>query len=271
MNDTPLVSVIIPCYNAGKLLEEAIGSLRKQNYPNYEVIIVDDGSSDTFTLEYLRELSGWATVIHQENAGPCVARHNGILRSAGKYLFFLDSDNMVRDTYIALGVTAMEQDSAIGVVYADMQYCGTQNTIRRSMPFDIERLIIINSIDICSLVRRLAYDDVGGFDMYLSRLGLEDWEIWFTFYERGWKFHYLPQPLFDYRVHDVSRTQTVANKNLDTIIPYVHRKHIETVAKCYTSVYYERKRLQTSLNTRIGNAILTPYRVLKKLFKGLGT
>lgn len=268
MNDTPLVSVIIPCYNAGKLLEEAIGSLRKQNYPHYEVIIVDDGSSDTFTLEYLRELSGWATVIYQENAGPCVARHNGILRSAGQYLFFLDSDNKVRDTYISKGVAAMELDSTVGVVYADFQYCGAMSHIRRSGEFDIEQLVIINMIDICSVVRRSAYDDVGGFDMYLSRLGLEDWEIWFTFYEKGWKFHYLPEPLFDYRVHDVSRTQTVANKNLDTIIPYVHRKHIETVAKCYTSLYYQRNQLQTSLNTRIGDAILTPYRFFKRLFKG---
>ncbi|MBS1622441.1 MAG: glycosyltransferase [Bacteroidetes bacterium] len=267
MDNSPLVSVIIPCYNGGTHLQLAVDSLRKQTYSNYEVIIVDDGSTDPSTLEYLQQLSGWATVIHQANAGPCVARHNGIMRSTGQYLFFLDSDNMVRDTYISKGVAAMEQDSTIGVVYSDFKYCGAADHVRRNGSFDIQKLVIINPIDICSVVRRSAYDDVGGFDMYLSRLGLEDWEIWFTFYERGWKFHYLPEPLFDYRVHEISRTQTVANKNLDVIVPYIHRKHIHTIIKCYTELYYERNQLKTSLNTRIGDALLTPYRLLKGLWK----
>lgn len=268
MATSPLVSIIIPCYNDGKHLEQAIQSVRDQSFTDYEVIIVDDGSTDAYTLQYLGQLSHWATVLHQPNAGPCVARHNGIQQARGKYLFFLDSDNRVLDTYISQGVAIMEADEKVGVVYADMQYCGTLSHIRSSQEFNIQRHVVINSIDICTVVRKSAYEDVGGFDMYLSKLGLEDWEIWFTFYEKGWKLHYIPQALFEYRVHDVSRTQMVANKNLDTIMPYVYRKHIALVTQCYSDLYYERNQLKTSINTRIGDVILTPYRLVKKLFKG---
>ncbi len=263
----PLVSIIMPCFNHGAYIMEALDTVRQQSYRHYEVIIVNDGSTDTATLEILSNLSAEVTVIHQQNAGPSVARHNGIQQARGKYLFFLDSDNKVRDGYISQGVQVMEANHKVGVVYSDGLTFGAGEARKVSGEFDVAAIIFANPIDLCSVVRRETYDATGGFDTYLSRLGLEDWDFWFGVYESGWQFHYIPEILYEYRVLEASRTQLVANKNLDRIISHIYQKHAALVYLHYQQLYYENRQLKGSIDKHIGGAILTPYRVVKKLFK----
>lgn len=266
-SDLPLVSIIIPCYNHGEFLIEALDSIKSQSYANYEVIVVDDGSTDPLTKDVLNTATGQIKVIYQANAGPSVARNTGIQASKGKYLFFLDSDNLVRNAYISKGVAVMEADPTIGVVYSDAQIFGAVNERKISGEFNINLIIFANPIDLCSVIRRKTYDDAGGFDGYLSKLGLEDWDFWFSVYSSGWKFHYLPEILFEYRATEASRTVQVANKNLPKIISYILQKHSGLVVDRYTHLYYENKQLKTSIDFRIGELILKPYRFLKNLLK----
>jgi glycosyltransferase involved in cell wall biosynthesis len=257
----------MPCYNHGEYLVEALDSIKKQSYPNYEIIIVDDGTTDTSTLELLNKTSEYATVIHQNNAGPSVARDTGIRKSSGRYLFFLDSDNRVGSQYISKGVEVMEANPKVGVVYSDALIFGAVNERKVSGEFDMDSMVFANPIDICSVMRRQTYDDAGGFDAYLSKLGLEDWEFWFSVYSSGWQFHYLPEILFEYRAADASRTVQVANKNLGKIISHIFQKHSGLVMERYKFLYYENKELKTSIDNRIGRVILKPYRFLKSLIK----
>ena len=92
----PKVSVIIPCYNAGEWIDEAVDSVLSQTYKDYEIIIVNDGSSDPLTQEKLRSYeSSSIQVIHQENKGPAAARNTGIRSARGEYILPLDADDML--------------------------------------------------------------------------------------------------------------------------------------------------------------------------------
>src|SRR4051812_30462131 len=99
----PVVSIIIPCYNSGKYLPEALDSISA--YPDkgmYEVIIINDGSTDELTLSLLNNLqqNGEHIVLHQENKGPAAARNAGVKMAKAPYLLFLDSDNKIESNYI---------------------------------------------------------------------------------------------------------------------------------------------------------------------------
>lgn len=110
----PLVSIIIPCYNQGHFLAEAIESALSQDYTNIEVTIIDDGSTD-----YTRDVAAQFDVsyIHQNNAGLSAARNKGIEYSGGKYLLFLDSDDRLVAGAITKSVECMEQNQNYGFVF----------------------------------------------------------------------------------------------------------------------------------------------------------
>ena len=116
----PLVSVIIPAYNAAPYITETIDSVFAQTYSNYEVIIVNDGSPDTDALEgALAPYRHSAVYIKQANRGPGGARNAGILRARGEYVAFLDSDDTWLPYYLAQQMRVLEQDSTLDLVYSD--------------------------------------------------------------------------------------------------------------------------------------------------------
>ena len=91
-NEPPLVSVIIPSYNCGKYIDEAVSGVLNQTYPNVEVIVIDDGSTDN-TLDILSKYRNEIKVISQPNQGVAKARNTGISAAAGKYIATLDADD----------------------------------------------------------------------------------------------------------------------------------------------------------------------------------
>ena len=113
MSTMPLVSVIIPCYNQGHFLGEAIRSTLDQTYPRVEIIVVDDGSDDR-TPEVARSYSG-VRYVRQDNQGVSAARNAGFTLSRGEYVVFLDSDDRLRPEAIAanLAILDRERDAAL--------------------------------------------------------------------------------------------------------------------------------------------------------------
>ncbi|OZI05399.1 hypothetical protein BWI93_25675 [Siphonobacter sp. BAB-5385] len=136
---SPLVSVIIPCYNSGTYLPEALASVEAyQGSYAYEIIIINDGSTDPHTLEYLRELEtrGYS-ILHQENKGAAAARNTGVRAARGKYLLLLDSDNRIRPAYLEKGIPVLESRPDVGVVYGNAHFLeiprGKVSKLRYSM------------------------------------------------------------------------------------------------------------------------------------------
>lgn len=269
MKNEPLVSVIIPCYNHGKCIMDAVNSVLEQTYQNIEILIINDGSSDLQTIDLLNSINNSKIeIIHQENAGPCVAKNNGILKSKGEYILPLDCDNKLRNEMIMKVVNIIKKTN-VDIVYCDYQFFGEKNDKCISEKFDIKKLLKYNFIENCSLYKRKVWEETGGYDVFLSKKGIEDWEFWINAARHNSSFFHLNEILFDYRVSQSSRTNTEANKNLDETVKYVYKKHSELLAKTFLELYHENKNFRMTPDFRLGKMMLKPWRVLKKVFISL--
>lgn len=266
MKKLPLVSIIIPCYNHSNFIRETIDSVLKQSYENLEIIIVNDGSDDIQTLEVLDSIKNpIIKILNQENTGPSVARNNALKLSIGEYMVPLDADDLICHETIMDSVKIMESDSKTGVVYGNCKYFGEREYMLKVKNVDKRNLLKGNTIALCSVIRKKAFDETGGFDEQLSRKGLEDWDMWMMMIEKGWKFHYINKTMFNVRVLNNSQTYAVANKNLDEIKSYIYKKHSDLLYKEFHELYHDHKNLKNTIDYRIGNAILKPIRIVYKI------
>ncbi|MEJ0107148.1 MAG: glycosyltransferase family A protein [Bacteroidota bacterium] len=197
---TPLISVIIPCFNQGFYIKEALESLDKCNQDLFEVIIINDGSTDVFTNEYLKGLSSQGgQVIFQDNTGLGQARNNGIKKAKGKYILPLDSDNKIKPEYLTRGLEVFEKDDDVAVVYGNAGYFGDKGGTLRPGKFNLQLLMLRNYIDACAIIKKSVLERVGYYDN-MKIMGLEDWDLWLRIAFAGYKFHYIDEVLFEYRV-----------------------------------------------------------------------
>lgn len=241
------IAIVIPCYNSGAYLPEAINSVNLYNGTRtYEIVVVNDGSTDILTLDLLKELSAKGiTVVHQDNKGPAAARNTGVKAASAPYILFLDSDNKISPKLIDHGVSVLERDAEVGVVYGNVKFFGdAKRPVFRSRELDIKSLLSENYIDMCSVVRKSAWQQVGGLDENRLLIGHEDWEFWIAIFQKGWKFKYVDEILFEYRIRENSLLAQT-NDLIDKKRNYIFIKHIQLVADVYRDLSY-----QLSLNER---------------------
>jgi glycosyltransferase involved in cell wall biosynthesis len=235
--EAPLISVIIPCFNSGQYLQEALDSVAAYAGPEvYEIIIVNDGSTDAATIALLGRLEAEGyQVLHQVNKGPAAARNTGILASQGEYLLFLDSDNKLRPAFFEVGSRVLRQYPQVGVVHGNAAFFGEEGSPRfRPRPFDIYSIIAHNYVDMCAMVRKTAWEQVGGLDENRLLIGHEDWEFWLSLHTAGWHFYFVDQVLFDYRVGSESLVaQATHGDKYTRMRQYVYQKHWQLVAEAY--------------------------------------
>jgi glycosyltransferase involved in cell wall biosynthesis len=176
----PLVSIVIPCFNHGRWLSETIRSIEEQDYPAIETIVVDDCSTDPYTVGWLAELqqSGRASVIRMPvNGGPSRARNAGIEVARGRYLLPVDSDNLLLPTAVSTLVAQLAAaGETTGFIYPNQQFFGNRDDYAVAPPWNPYRLLFENYCDTCSLYDR------GVFDAGLRYaedivLGHEDWDL----------------------------------------------------------------------------------------------
>ncbi|WP_431275259.1 glycosyltransferase [Variovorax ureilyticus] len=189
----PEFSVIIPCYKQAHLLPKAIESaLAQARDVDLEVVVVDDGSPDNAS-EVASRYDG-VIVIRQPNAGLCAARNRGILRSSGRYLLFLDSDDYLRPGMLAAAARAFAQSPDLDVVhgYADVVDEGGETVIGefggRDLAGDALHTLLRGNIGPPNtfVVRREMLSQVGLFDVGLR--SCEDWDLWLRIAALGGKF-----------------------------------------------------------------------------------
>jgi GT2 family glycosyltransferase len=196
----PVVSIVVTACEGDAELLEAVASCDRIRDVHYEVVVVDDGSTSAATGQILRDLGRLGyRVLSQENKGLPAARNAGLLVARGRYVLPLDQDNRLRPEYVTRALAVMERDPAVGVVYGDAQRFGARHDRWEMGTFDLQRMLRWNHIDACAVIRMAALDECGGYDVYFRR-GPEDWDLWLSLTERGWRFHYVPEILFDYRV-----------------------------------------------------------------------
>src|SRR5882724_3600730 len=184
------VSVVIPCFNHGEFLPEAVCSATAIERDDVETIVIDDGSTDERTGKEIDALPGHGIrVIRQENKGLSAARNAGIAISRGEYILPLDADNRLRSGYIEHGIRILDANPLVGVVYGDAEYIGTRTGRRHVGPFERDRLLQWNYIDACAIYRRSIWEQNQGYDSRMMPIqGLEDWDFWLGALEHGWGF-----------------------------------------------------------------------------------
>jgi len=289
-----IVSVIIPCYNHGHFIEEAIESV--EQYPDkaeYEIIIVNDGSTDDFTNKLLiKKKNEGYNVVFQKNQGLSAARNNAIKLAKGKYILPLDADNRIMPEYISKSIEIMENSEEIDIVYGDALYFGEKSGRWIVGEFDKERLLQANYIDACAVYRKTAWEKCKGYKEDMP-YGWEDWEFWLNLIEHNYRFHYIPEIMFYYRVSGnsmVTHIQKSAYKR-KMLNTYVFYKHIDLYDEYSDPIsahkekqqminYYEQQiaelhyecankiiLLKKTFSYRIGNFIIRQFSLFKNLCK----
>ncbi len=211
--EKPLVSVVIPCYNHGKFIDEAVDSVLNQTYGNIEIIIVNDGSKDEFTNKILKNYSKpKTTVLTTKNFGLPGARNNGIKKANGKYILPLDADDKIHHDYIRKAVKIIEQDDNIGIVYGKTELFGDLHGEWNLPKFSFPEILIQNSIVATSLFRRKDWETIGGYNKNMI-YGFEDHDFWLSILELGREVKPIAEVMFYYRriVSERNRPHSVDN------------------------------------------------------------
>ncbi len=242
-----IVSIVIPCYNHGEYLQEALDSINIDNinYP-VEIIIVDDGSSDHATIQKLDSLKKLNyTIIHQENGGPGKARNTGINIAVGKFILPLDADNKINPDYINKAVPILEKDLA-DIVYAVPEFFGDTSNKKRQFkvrPFDDLGLVTGNCADACAVFRKKVWIKNEGYDEAMPYFGFEDWDFWINASKHNFRFHFIKEKLFYYRILNNSMIAGFDNRERNVLIHrYLAKKHADFFLEKLVKITYIRER-----------------------------
>jgi len=213
---TPAVSVVVPCFNGGRFLDSLMASLACQTFRDFEVVIVDDGSSDPQTLRKLLALEGRATVIRQMNRGPAAARNTGIRRARADIVFALDCDDTIEPEFLAETVSVLHGSPPdVGMVFSDLRLAGAESGLV-SRYFNRFDLLFTNTLSSGLVMRRDAWLAAGGYDEAM-RSGYEDWDFSLRLAEAGYRGLRIARPLYIYHIADdtaPSRSTDIDTKRL---------------------------------------------------------
>jgi len=206
--DSPRVSVVLPTYNQAEYLPQALDSVLNQTWRDYELIVVNDGSTDDTPriLDEYQQRYGFA-VIHQENQKLPRALNTGFRLARGQYLTWTSSDNVMLPHMLEVLVDALDCHPQVGLVYADWEIIDEHGTVigaAQTLDFDRYLLMRTNYIRACFLYRRACQDAVGLYDP--EYIHAEDWEYWLRL-SRRFRMMRVPQVLYQYRMHSSSLTE----------------------------------------------------------------
>jgi len=252
------LSIIIPCFNDGQFIQEALASAEAYLDSIYEIIIVNDGSTDPFTNQVLSQLkSSGYRVIDQPNQGLSAARNTGIKLACGEYILPLDSDNRIRPSYIEKGIEVLDKFPDVAVVYGDVERFGEGihdlqeipnfnliyedasfsngfKAIQKVPDFNLSWLINHNYIDACAIFRKSAWEECGPYDVNMPFGCYEDWDFWLSIAKKGHKFYHVPEVLFEYRVRPISLSTAARSEEKSKVVcTYIAAKHAALFPKEY--------------------------------------
>lgn len=207
---SPRVSVVLPTYNQAEYLPQALDSILNQTWSDYELIVVNDGSTDDtpYILDEYQKRHGF-TVIHQDNQKLPRALNTGFRLARGQYLTWTSSDNVMLPHMLETLVDALDRNPQVGLVYADWEVIDEHGAVIGVVQtFDFDRYLLMrtNYINACFLYRRACQDAVGLYDP--EYIYAEDWEYWLRI-SRSFEMMRVTQVLYQFRIHSSSLTKTV--------------------------------------------------------------
>ncbi|MBE0540487.1 MAG: glycosyltransferase family 2 protein [Verrucomicrobia bacterium] len=256
--EQPLVSVIIPCYNYGKYVRGAIESVLNQTFQRFEILVVNDGSTDDYTRQVLQELGYEKTrVIHQANQGPAQTRNNGAAQARGKYVCFLDADDLIEPTYLEKTLTLLEADESLGSAYSWVQCFGDMDSLWKTSDMEPFFLSRGTTASVHGVIRKEAWECVKRENGagYLSKYDgiIEDWVFWIDMVRCGFRGQVIEEPLIRYRVHKDSMSSQKEGRSSSLHKPGFERmlKILQDERRPFFHDRSYRKQLEGKLNRRV--------------------
>ena len=223
------MTVVLPCFNYGRFLPEALESLRTQEGGSPRILVVDDGSTDDATKAVLASLPDDVELVQQPNAGPSAARNAGFWAATTPLLLALDPDDMLAPRALTAMKAGLESDPSAGFAYGVMQFFGAWSG-KLTMPgWDPYRLLYRHTIGASALTRRELLDEVGGFDPEIR--GFEDWELWLHALAKGWHGIRVPAVTILYRQQRDATNFTSARREYRRWFRVIRAKHADLYAR----------------------------------------
>lgn len=224
----PLISVIVPMYNAAPFVRETLNSIVASSYRPLEVVVVDDGSKDNSldVAQAFAQEHKEVRVLHQANAGVSAARNHAIREAKGEWILPVDADDKISKTYIEKAIAAIRND--VRVIGCRAAFFGAKEGEWRLPEYSPELLARKNMIHVSSMFRKTDWVHVGGFceeDIYR-----EDWDFWLSIMELGGKYVRLDETGLFYRVQAGSR-RTKAKQQKRIIVDAINRRHAAYLEK----------------------------------------
>ncbi len=204
MSDEPLISIVVPAYNAEAFVADAIGSILAQNHRPLEVIVVDDGSTDD-TAAIVAGFGG-VRLHRQANAGPPVARNRGLDLASGEFVSFLDADDLFEPDMIERQLPRLRNNSAVDVVLGGLRHFEQTSATAgppRGEPVPSDELLTLQLS--CGLFRRAVFEQVGRFDPDLRQC--DDWDWFMRARELGVGLLLHRDVVVNHRLHDANITR----------------------------------------------------------------
>ena len=203
------VSIVLPTYNGQDHIEKAIDSVMNQSYANWELIIVNDCSTDStkqIAEHYAKNDERIRIITNEVNQKLPRSLNIGFENATGMYYTWTSDDNQYKDDAIKIMVDFLDHNLGYGMVYCDtILIDGDGNVIRENPLPEPERLILSNTVGACFLYRKKIADKIGGYDTDLFLA--EDYEYWLRMYQNT-NIKHLPEKLYYYRCHEKSLSST---------------------------------------------------------------
>lgn len=217
-----LLSIIIPYYNLGAYLDETVESAINVNYKSTEIIIVNDGSNDKFSLDVLdkyRNHSPFIKVVDIPNKGLANARNVGAKYAQGEFIAFLDADDLIEPDFYSRAIDLLNEYQNVSYVYSWLRYFGNSSNVWPTFNTEFPYFLASNMLAAFVVVRRLDFINFG-LNKEEMEYGMEDYEGWISMSAHGCLGISIPEPLVKYRIRSDSMSRQF---NRDVVI-YLREK-----------------------------------------------
>lgn len=233
-----LLSVVIPYYNLGTTLPETIGSIKQSEYKNYEIIIVNDGSTDQMSLDVLKsyENDPQIRIINIKNKGLANARNVGAEAAIGEFVAFIDADDKIDKTFYRRAIDILHQYNNVSYVYSWVKYFEGSEAVWPTFNVHIPYLLCANMLAAYSVIRKNDFLNFGK-NRIMMEYGMEDYDGWVSLAEHGYLGVSIPEKLNLYRVRKDSMSRQF-NKKMRIYLYQTSRQGHEKIFEKYSKDIY---------------------------------
>tara|TARA_B100001094_G_C18094277_1_gene752160 strand:- start:172 stop:1014 length:843 start_codon:yes stop_codon:yes gene_type:complete len=274
-------TIIITNYNKEQYLTEAIESALSQDFFDFEVLIIDDGSTDKSAsiIKSFQEKNSLIRTIYQNNKGVIATRNIAIKQAKGEYIVQLDGDDKLDKNYLKWTVPILSNSDELGIVFCKTEFFGLKTGVWDLGEYSLVNQLTTNQIVVTGLFRKADFLRTKGYNQDFAK-GYEDWDFWLSLLDLGLQVHKINKVGFYYRIIENSRNSSFSKdveRQLKTLIYKGHPNlylsngldpvNLLWKIKEKDLEIYDLKLFKNSLEYKVGHLFLFPLRLIQKLFK----